>query len=382
MRSIFASYPSGRHRQEELYKALSLHGERAFFVPMKNVLAIKAASANHKPFGKKNFFFRQLQKASVDIPLDLIFMSESLVDMKPEFYRLVSGSFVKMLNATPSVIWVKDESATECSLYSKKMLALAGDKMQFFAFQQEIGLAALPTMEYRFDYLTGSIKDWKSIVIKPRNGRKGDGLIALTKQETQYELMTNDGSETLTGSQLQGRMRREVTCESIIQKRADATTLYGQPFDIRVIVQQRKANDFYIAASCIRISGNGLTSNIAQGGAALPLESIALLSYMGKTFDQLKSEVSSMCIYTAKCMASKCGQFPEVGFDILLDRKLGPVILEANANVGKWAFVKLADLYPKGSYLQQKHWSTRMELLRTPLVYVYNEYFSEGDYID
>jgi len=69
------------------------------------------------------------------------------------------------------------------------------------------------------------------------------------------------------------------------------------------------------------------------------------------------------------------GSFLELGFDTMLTREQGPVVLEANSKPGRIIFSKLADAYPAASEEYAKYKLVKREAARRPAMFI-NSFFS------
>ena len=121
----------------------------------------------------------------------------------------------------------------------------------------------------------------------------------------------------------------------------------------------------------ISICRNTITSNLNSGGTALPLEELADFfqkKYM-YSIDNLHLDIDKLCLQCAEVIRNEIGNFCEIGFDILITKDRGPIIIEGNAKPSRWVFVKIADYLDSIGKDNSYYLDRRRETVRVPLKY-------------
>lgn len=350
---------------------------------MKTFGILAAASANPwPPFGLKNFLFSQMAQLADQIGLELCFYSVS-EDQAFTCFRYEQGHFRQVRLAWPDLLWDKQLQGAPIPaaiprFYPAPAKELLDDKWQFFLAMQKHHLPTIITEQLQLDHLHKILaKNPDSLILKPKYGKKGDGIIEIKYLTDQNWLwITEKEFDQLNQDQLTFKLSK-LTEQMIVQQKVDTLLFQERPFDIRVLLQRPDKSTLQCTAMGIRLSTKRGISNLAQGGQALPIAAISQLIAKENpaAIQDFSGQIVDICqkAYLAIEESSGGEAIPEIGFDLLVDRVDGPLILEANANPGKWLFVKLADLYPKASFLYHRYWQMRLELLRQPLYFAKNK---------
>jgi len=143
------------------------------------------------------------------------------------------------------------------------------------------------------------------------------------------------------------------------------------PFDIRVLVQNYGC-EYKVTGSAVRIGQKkSMTSNLNSGGSALPIAEMSSFfeeKYSTK-IDVLQYEIEKLCLDCTKILSNQYGAFCEIGFDILITKEKGPIIIEANAKPSRWVFVKIADYLDKLGKDNSYYINCRKETVSVPMKY-------------
>ncbi|WP_084612817.1 YheC/YheD family protein [Oceanobacillus oncorhynchi] len=113
---------------------------------------------------------------------------------------------------------------------------------------------------------------YRTVIIKPANGQKGQGIYKVSKQnENQYELSYQQDKKIVSLDKLNQFYTQEIVSKRkyIVQKFINSTTPNGNPFDCRVHLEKNRKGEWTIPEIVIRIGlGQKVTSNVSQGGGA------------------------------------------------------------------------------------------------------------------
>jgi hypothetical protein len=324
-----------------------------------------------KPFGMQTYFFEDMVKSIIKLQEDIFFFSPLDWNSNSNLisgFKFVDFEWVEVQEKIPNIIYDRSFSSDNfqkskidiCRQYlsdAQKILLnpfgladLLNDKMEFHSFLIENDIPTLQTFPLDaidsinfFDTIES-----KRVYLKPTYGSKGQGIYVLEKDQKKFKLYDNIGKakdfddyETLVNE-----IKRNIgSVHYFVQEDAKIELLEDAPFDIRVLVQNC-GNDYKVTGSAVRIGQKkSMTSNLNSGGSAVPFEDLSLFfkeKYDINT-DTLKKDIEKLCLDCSDILRKEMGEFCEIGFDILVTKNNGPIIIEGNAKPSRWVFVKIAD---------------------------------------
>ncbi len=354
------------------------------------------------PFGFQTYFFEELQRAANELDLKLYFADPLRQKEEADIltgYKLQNGSWLPVEFNLPQIIYYRFSSAElpEKAISEKfvqfcqsrgcilanpwPMVQLVNDKWLFHQFLERQKLAEIPALEasaQNWDTLKSWFLNYKKLYLKPRNASNGRGVVQLSiinaNNAAQGFLQKSaDSQKTLNEAMILNLLKKNQDC--IIQPATTPATQTDAPFDIRVMVQNNGSN-YKISGIGIRKGKLGSnTSNLKGGGEALPIESLS--DFLLKEIEEsaLIQALTEKCLKVSEQLDKTYGSFCELGFDVLLNNEWQPVVLEANANPGRWIFTKIADRYlNKNDIVSRKMWQKysdmRKRTVSAPLIYL------------
>jgi hypothetical protein len=372
---------------------------------MKKILGIASVEQEgYYPFGKQTFYFEDMVRAADKMDLDLLFFSpiDWHIDRdEVDGYVYNEGKWIKIRAPFPKIVYdrsfSKAEEGKEKIEFFRRFLVqkhipvlnpvgyadLLNDKIAFHRFLADRGLPTLETLPIEFMLsdefaVHGKIRE---LYLKPIMGTGGFGIFVLKKQGTEFILdnhintqrrqfsTARDAFDYLTGI---------IDVKSyFLQPAADMYYFEGSPFDIRVLVQNYGVGDYHVTGTGVRVgSKGGYVSNLNSGGTALPPEALAGYYYQHyqKNILAEMEQIASLCLSCCRELEREFGNFLEIGFDILLTKDKGPVILEGNSKPSRWIFNVLADYFSDNPEQFEKYRRLRAETVRVPLVYAEKNY--------
>ena len=114
-----------------------------------------------------------------------------------------------------------------------------------------------------------------------------------------------------------------------------------------------------------------MTSNLNAGGSALPFAEMD--EFFSEAYDRnaqsLEDEIDALCLHCAEVLKKEFGDFCEIGFDVLITKDLGPIIIEGNAKPSRWVFVKIADYLKEKGEDNSYYIDRRNETVSVPMKY-------------
>ncbi len=175
-------------------------------------------------------------------------------------------------------------------------------------------------------------------IVKPKNGRKGMGVLHVDKDGRYLQVQTKDGIQALTEEfwdSYRQTLERNRLGVPILQPRLNFTLDAAHALDFRLLVARGGNGDWQTVDIYARVGSSSLVSNVSQGGfictAQEALETIAKdrAEALLETLHVLAAEIPPLIqSYRKKPIAC-------LGLDVGIDRDtLQPYLLEANTLPG------------------------------------------------
>lgn len=348
------------------------------------------------PFGKQVFFFEDMMRSFPDAPFETFFFSpltyQKGVTLIPGFI-FKNGTWEVVERPLPKLIYdrafSRDDEQKEqirkcrkelieagCDIFNPLPLAyLLNDKVKFHDF---LWLHKIPSLvSYEFSELVNLLRyaTDKRFYIKPIKGSRGIGVYVVGRQNDRYLLYNAIGELIvfLSFAELLKHLQAELVDFSLyfIQDEAKIARFNTSPFDIRVLVQHDGTSYKFHGINARIGSEASMTSNLNTGGRALPL------SLLNDFFEEqyyldakmVREQIESLCKDCIAVIEEEIGPFFEIGFDILLTKDKGPIVLEANAKPSRWIFNVIADYLEHQGLDGDKYKGMRTISVRMPLAF-------------
>ncbi|GAB5525600.1 MAG: hypothetical protein Roseis2KO_34720 [Roseivirga sp.] len=346
-----------------------------------------------RPFGKQTQFFEDMVRYYNTPQIQLLFFTPYDWDNDATTLRgliFMNGCWQSDTVQKPTLVYDRSFSRDEkekiwlndfrhslsdqgVSLFNPVAIQeLATDKYKCAVWQESQGFTLLKTSPLS-QVLSGNSEGIDWLYLKPRSGSRGIGVMKLHRIEGQYRLyydQTRFKDFTSTES-LAKHLGTFTVTDYIAQEEALLYKFRQVPFDLRLMVQDVNGN-FSVTGEAIRLGNKGsIVSNLSAGGAAISLAE--LLDEMSETEAiQITSELIQAredCLAFANALKADFGSFAELGFDILLTRDKGPVILEVNAKPSRWVFVQIADHEEQKGHDPTPYLDMRKKTVLYPIAY-------------
>ncbi|MEH7123892.1 YheC/YheD family protein [Bacillus sp. JJ1773] len=198
------------------------------------------------------------------------------------------------------------------------------------------------------------LNKYVDIIIKPCVGRRGLGIVKITKTDPHT-------FEIHTGRTIQTKSSMDETFDFIhtryfskkpylVQEVLPLLEINGCPLDIRVIAQKENSS-WKITAKIVKVAGNGFfITNAAQ--KLLNLNQALQSSNLSMTnSEQLEYEIDKVCISASKQFEENHPNIHIIGFDIGISPQGDIWIIEGNYNPDLSMFLGLKD---KDTYMYIK----------------------------
>lgn len=189
-----------------------------------------------------------------------------------------------------------------------------------------------------------------SVIVKPVKGSRGSGVIQITSLgNNRYLLHFENVKTTIQGKEnTYEYLSRKIGSSSyVVQRVISRPTVFGRPFDFRVIVQRKKhSKDWVVTAKIAKVAGKGyLVSNISRSnGTVLPVNaalSKSTIKHLSR--NTLQSQVNQVSLMTARTLENFFKGHNIYGLDVGLDQKGHVWVIEANLFPLMSHFLKMKD---------------------------------------
>ncbi|MDD3172355.1 MAG: YheC/YheD family protein [Herbinix sp.] len=179
------------------------------------------------------------------------------------------------------------------------------------------------------------INQRRNIILKPRHGRKGSGIIFITCKEDMYELTQENKTSQISKSELGTIIEELIPKSYIAQQYIRSMNKAGNVYDFRLHVQKDGTGEWKICTIYPRIAPHdSIKSNISSGGATLYLAPF-LEQEFNEDYYNMKRYLEVFSISIAKEMDHIYGvAFDELGIDIGLDENNKIWLYEINWHPG------------------------------------------------
>ncbi|MBS4199893.1 YheC/YheD family protein [Bacillus sp. FJAT-49732] len=193
-----------------------------------------------------------------------------------------------------------------------------------------------------YDY----IKKYNQVILKPTNGQEGKGIVKLTAiDDVTTEIHTGrkkiiKTSMEETYNYLQSHFFNKKYY--LIQETLQLATINDCPFDVRVIVQKNHAS-WKVSGIVVKVASKEFfITNVAEKVLTLDeAMSVSSISHLNTHF--LESQMSDICISSARQLNKDNKNIKIIGFDIGLTNQGDIRIIEANFAPDLAMFYRLED---------------------------------------
>lgn len=266
--------------------------------------------------------------------------------IRGKFYE--NGQWIEKQTTFPDVIYnanghVKSE---EEQLIIEALKALipftswsVGNKMKVFNKLTKSALFSryLPdTMEVKeAEAAIDFINEKEQVILKPRNGRKGKGILYVRRMEDEYEVRGDNEQQRMSRRMLSSLLTDKIPEKYIIQTFIQCRNQAGLTYDLRLHVQKDGTGRWTVCSIYPRIAPpNSVKANISSGGAALYITPF-LKQEFGEDYFNMQRYLEVFAISISKEMDKLYKRsFDELGIDIGIDSSGKVWLYEINWHPG------------------------------------------------
>ncbi|MFX3634237.1 MAG: YheC/YheD family protein [Candidatus Pristimantibacillus sp.] len=203
------------------------------------------------------------------------------------------------------------------------------------------------TQRYGGPVLKTMLRRYKMVYVKPVRGAQGVGVMRAAQNGVLYSLHSGlKLTQHLNWSRFDHLVRKRIANRSYIVQRGIHLLRYkGRIFDLRIMTQLDRNRSWQVTGMLARAASPGRAVTNGSQGATIHTIKSALGAHCN-TASRLRTEAKlhKICLDSARQLRSVYPHLNELGFDIALDKKLRPWILEVNTAPDAIPFRRLADL--------------------------------------
>lgn len=250
----------------------------------------------------------------------------------------------------PTVIYRRDFHSTK---NIKKLIEATNGKMfnsarftkfnfyQYVKQDREL-IEHLPATELSRNYeqIKNFLDRYEKIILKPTSLSRGRGICIIGKVDNVYKISDYRGKEVVELEFNKDEELKEFFEENtsffnkyLVQKCLSLANIDGARFDIRVVMQKERSNDWQCSGIECRVAAKeSLVTNISRGGYALTIDEALKRAFPSKAgkYEKMKQDLDALCIKLCEHLDKMGHHFGEFGMDIALDTDGNMWIIEVN----------------------------------------------------
>lgn len=194
--------------------------------------------------------------------------------------------------------------------------------------------------------LNSLLSKHQGVYVKPVNGCKGRSISRVIRRQGRF-LIRN--SQEVQSKQL-ASLPEVYSCfrggnETMVVQQAIKAPAGQSHFDIRVMVQKDRYNQWDVTGIVARVGGNGqVTTNLHTGGQAAKLETV--LESRGIEHTEIKHivrEIKRLGVRIAETLDRRSSTLGDLGMDFVIDERGKVWFLEVNPKPGRRSFSSIGD---------------------------------------
>ncbi len=341
-----------------------------------------------KPLGKQTLLIQGFFEAAriLGVEIGLFHPAELLKTSHPEGFVFRDGVWIQEKLEAPGVIY--DRLYSSISGFDDPVLALkrsleyekqipflnpldlsidVTDKLAFSHLMQRLEIDSPAVICDRCDdpgRVWDTMRNFSSVILKPRFGRMGRGIIRLKTDSNKIRVkhdrveLAADNRWELSGMLTQICHQNDLHPHDLLmQELIEIKRFDRRFFDVRILVQRIDGeSDPTITGEVARVSSPDATvPNIDQGGIPVPLDSWLHRLY-GSAARSIHTAMRDRAIAAWSKLEARYGKIGELGIDLLIDIENRIWIVEMNSKPGRIAFDRLASGFGLDT-LQRQHFA-------------------------
>lgn len=187
------------------------------------------------------------------------------------------------------------------------------------------------------------LQSFPSVMLKPTDGKAGNGMMKVTRQKKNYSLFyqASQHRKNLTFSSLPALWSHIRSLQQgksyLIQQAIQLAQFEGSPYDVRMLLQKNGKGDWGVSGTGIRVAGKqAISTHVPMGGRIENIAKVLPASFPNRE-SEILGNLKKMGLRISKLIEEKSvGTFGEMSMDIGLDVDGNPWFFEANAKPMKF----------------------------------------------
>lgn len=278
---------------------------------------------------------RLLAKACKYYDIDVVYFTPKDVDIEHEIIHakfLIQNKWVEREITVPPFI--------DCSPYSfkyKEVIRFLEKRSILSSYKLgskdhvykkilkdgEFAYLVIPTADYSSFYdFYHFLQKHEHIVIKPKNGLRGNSVYSLAMKENNYTLSYQQTESILSFEQLETFFDETLLNKNyLLQKYIASVTNTGDPFDCRIRLEKNGKGKWAVPLYLVRIGTNQkVVSNVAQGGSVTTLKPFLEANYPDSSDEMVEKlkNIAKTLPYKVEELFHK--NLTSMGIDIGIDK--------------------------------------------------------------
>lgn len=205
------------------------------------------------------------------------------------------------------------------------------------------------------------IDKYGSVVIKPDNGQKGQGIYLISSSDdNSYRVRYKDDELKFTEKESLNKYLAEVTSHTkyLIQQWVELASIKNRPFDLRLTVQQNLKAQWIVTGCIGKVADeDNFVTNISRGGEMLTLEkALQLADYPDKNSGDMLQRLRNTAIDIAQTVGPHYSRFKAAGIDFGIDKNGHLWFFEINYKPAFYVWEKLDPQMYKKMMELKKYW--------------------------
>lgn len=221
----------------------------------------------------------------------------------------------------------------------------------YFFHEPVLKEITLPYKQFSISELSNFLNKYGSVYVKPDLLYKGEGLIKVSKTQQGYfishhrhSVFTSKNTTILEDIIPLMEDFGDISSSYVIQKSIDIARFFGNPFDVRIMLQKNCLGEWEITGQLARIGAEGCPiTSPRSGGKVLNLEDTLLASFNGQSekVDSIIKDINKYSITIGQLLEKKYGLLGELGIDLGMDKKGQIWLIEVNGKPLKVSMKRL-----------------------------------------
>lgn len=200
------------------------------------------------------------------------------------------------------------------------------------------------TLLFTANNLWRMLQLYQMVYVKPNTGSHGVGVMRVEHKNGSYSYQLGAKKRRgLTWTQLVASLRNKIQgTKYLVQRGIHLSRFKNRIYDLRIVVQLNEYRQWQITGMLARVAQPGMAVTNGALGAEIYTFHTVIAAHGGTELVQrLAAQLNGICLESAHLLKAKYPFLNELGFDIALDHRMHPWILEVNTTPESIPFMKL-----------------------------------------